>query len=57
MRVTDFYLDARIQGKIGGSHHKGLKAPTYRQEGFLGFSLRSATKAFVRLVRFVVFNL
>ena len=26
MRVTDFYLDARIQGKICGSHRKGLKA-------------------------------
>ena len=44
MRVTDFYLDARIQGKIGGSHRKGLKAPTYRQEGFLGFSSRSANE-------------
>ena len=31
------------------------KSPTYRQEGFLGFSLKSADKVFVRFVRFVVY--
>jgi hypothetical protein len=37
MRVTDFYLGARSQGKICGSHRKGLKAQNTDKRVFIVF--------------------
>jgi len=37
MRVTDFYLEARLQGKICGSHRKGLKARHTGKRVFIVF--------------------
>ena len=43
MRVTDFYLDARIQGKICGSHRKGLVARhTDKRVFFVFFEIHPA---------------
>ena len=42
MRGVDFYLGARLQGKIYALHHKGLKALTCWREGFLGFCFNSS---------------